>query len=269
MNTNKAILLIIDGQNDFCDPTGSLYVNGAEKDMDRLSKMVNDNQKQIVNIYATLDSHQVNAIFHPSWWIDSNGIPPSPFTIISANDVDTGKWRAKNPSLQKWSSEYVHKLELDGKYALCIWMEHTLIGSWGACVYKQLSDALYSWERNRGKKVNYQSKGSNPYTESYSALKAEVEFSGDPTTMLNTQFIDALKTGMDILVGGEAYTHCVYSTLKDIIEEFSDEQVKQIVILEDCTSPVVAPGLEHLKGEVDAYFKSHGVRFSTSTTYFA
>ena len=27
-------LLIIDPQNDFCDPSGALYVGGAENDMD-------------------------------------------------------------------------------------------------------------------------------------------------------------------------------------------------------------------------------------------
>jgi len=39
-------LLIIDPQVDFCDPSGALYVPGAEKDMERLSEMVKRFGKQ-------------------------------------------------------------------------------------------------------------------------------------------------------------------------------------------------------------------------------
>jgi hypothetical protein len=39
--SNKAVLLVIDPQVDFCDPKGNLYVNGADKDMVRLADMVN------------------------------------------------------------------------------------------------------------------------------------------------------------------------------------------------------------------------------------
>ena len=33
-------LLVVDGQFDFCDPAGALYVPGADEDMKRLSKMM-------------------------------------------------------------------------------------------------------------------------------------------------------------------------------------------------------------------------------------
>ena len=33
-------LLIIDPQNDFCDPNGALFVPGADEDMKRLASMV-------------------------------------------------------------------------------------------------------------------------------------------------------------------------------------------------------------------------------------
>ena len=36
----KTVLFIVDMQNDFCLPTGSLYVPGAEKDAERLSLLI-------------------------------------------------------------------------------------------------------------------------------------------------------------------------------------------------------------------------------------
>lgn len=36
----KIHLLIIDPQNDFCSPDGSLYVHGAEQDMQRLADFI-------------------------------------------------------------------------------------------------------------------------------------------------------------------------------------------------------------------------------------
>ena len=36
----KTVLLIVDMQNDFCLPSGSLYVPGAEKDVERLSRLI-------------------------------------------------------------------------------------------------------------------------------------------------------------------------------------------------------------------------------------
>ena len=36
----KIHLLVIDPQNDFCDPNGSLFVPGADEDIKRLAEMV-------------------------------------------------------------------------------------------------------------------------------------------------------------------------------------------------------------------------------------
>ena len=75
-------LLVIDPQKDFCDPTGALYVKGAEKDMERLAAMVDKNGDKIDDIRVTLDSHQKIHIAHPICWQDAKGNHPAPFTII-------------------------------------------------------------------------------------------------------------------------------------------------------------------------------------------
>jgi nicotinamidase-related amidase len=100
MGTNKAILLIIDPQVDFCDPKGNLYVGGAEKDVSRATKMINDNINLIERINITLDSHQYVHIAHPVFWVNSKGEHPNIFTIINVEDVENGTWRTTNPAMQ-------------------------------------------------------------------------------------------------------------------------------------------------------------------------
>lgn len=61
----KIELLIIDPQNDFCNPNGSLYVPGAERDMQNLSNMVRRLKGKLADIHVTLDSHRRVDISHP------------------------------------------------------------------------------------------------------------------------------------------------------------------------------------------------------------
>ena len=58
-------LLIIDPQNDFCDPSGALYVPGADKDMDNVADFILAKKDKLDDIHATLDSHHFIDIAHP------------------------------------------------------------------------------------------------------------------------------------------------------------------------------------------------------------
>lgn len=55
MNTQ---LVIVDPQHDFCDPSGALYVDGAERDMERLAIFVRKATPVLDDIHVSLDSHQ-------------------------------------------------------------------------------------------------------------------------------------------------------------------------------------------------------------------
>lgn len=85
--------LIIDPQNDFCSPTGSLYVQGADKDAERLATMMTAMMPSIDDIHVTLDTHHTVSIFHPIFWSDVKGTSPDPFTMITHDEVVGGKWR--------------------------------------------------------------------------------------------------------------------------------------------------------------------------------
>lgn len=261
-------LLVIDPQHDFCHPKGALSVPGAEDDMKRLADMVNTHGDKIDDIRVTLDSHHYVHIAHPICWVDKNGNHPNPFTVITEADV-TGPnplWRAYNPGWQNRQVEYVKKLKEGGRYVLCIWPPHCLIGSNGHQVLPVFFDALIEWQKQFAV-VDYVTKGSNVFTEHYSVVKADVPDPTDPGTNINTGFIQRLESADKILVAGEASSHCVRNSVCDIVEEFGEEHAQKFVILEDAMSPV--PGFEYLHDEFFEFCKAKKINFSTTTTFFS
>jgi nicotinamidase-related amidase len=243
--TAKTRLLIIDPQVDFCDgpANGALPVPGAWADLDRLAALVDRLGGAIDAIDVTLDSHHAMDIAHGPWWIDPSGAHPAPFTLISAQGVESGAWSAANPAFRERSLRYVRALEAGDKYALLIWPTHCLIGSPGHAVQPNLLAALRRWEESGFGFVNFVPKGANPFTENYSAIAAEIPDASDPATMTNTTLLDRLRDSDCVLVGGEALSHCVKATVTDIADALGQGLMDRFVLLSDCASAVPAlPG---------------------------
>jgi len=264
----KVVLLVIDGQVDFCDPTGNLYVKGADKDMERLAKMVTRCKGDIDDVICTLDSHHYVHIAHPVWWVDENGNHPNPFTLITEADVlgTRPKWKAFNPGYQQRSVEYVQSLQKNGRYVLCVWPPHCLISGKGYGLQPVLFDALLEWEKQFAA-VNYVTKGSNIFTEHYSACQADVFDPEDPKTGLNTDLIKLLQDPDVALIGlaGEASSHCLASTATDIANNFGEENIKKITLIEDACSPVT--GFEKLATDFINNMTKRGMKVTTSDRF--
>ena len=232
------LLLLIDMQNDFCHPEGSLYVPGAEEDAKRVAAFIRNNAGQISHITMTQDNHQVKDISHPSFWVDEHGRYPEPLTRISSDDIIKGKWQARFQ--QDHAHQYIHKLEEQGDYPHTIWPEHCLEGSFGAAGNQQVMESVADWARDQGKFYELVRKGTNPYTEHFGALKANVPIAGEPETQLNEDLVARLRGFDRIFLAGEARTHCVAYTLRQL-NAFEDI-VSKITILEDGMSNI--PGFE-------------------------
>jgi nicotinamidase-related amidase len=263
-------LLVIDPQVDFCDPNGNLYVDGAEKDMERLANMVKSFGQRIKKIHVTLDCHHLIDVAHPQMWRNSDGNNPDPFTIFGSKEIKDGVWMPVIPSLRQKFIDYCEGLEASGRYPLCIWPPHCLIGSAGNNVIPILFDALKEWEEMKVDNIDYVSKGSNPFTEHYSAVKAEVPDAQDPSTQLNTRLIQTLMEADKILIAGEAGSHCVANTVKDIADGFQDDSyVKKMVLLEDCISPVQSPVVDFpaVQAQFIADMKARGMQTANSTDF--
>lgn len=270
----KVHLVVIDPQTDFCNPKGSLYVPGAEGDMERLAGLVRRLKTKLTDIHVTLDSHRVVDISHPIWWKDSSGKNPDPFTIITAQDLKDGKWTTTQPGMYKRSLAYLESLEAGGRYPHVIWPYHCLIGDEGHTVVPVLSAAIHEWERERFAQADYITKGSNPWTEHFSGVKAEVPDPEDPTTQVNAGFIQTLEDADVILLAGEALSHCLLSTIEDIANAFSDPAyIGKMVLLQDAASVIPDPPGTTLFSDKVANFLStmqtKGMQISTTDKFLA
>jgi nicotinamidase/pyrazinamidase len=257
---SKTHLLIIDPQNDFCDlpadwcpanPVSgerllpALPVAGAHADMLRLAALVGNGAAQISAITVTLDSHHRFDIAHPTFWQTGAGGNVAPFTPITAAQVRQGQFAPKDASMRERALVYMDELERRGRYTLMVWPVHCEIGSWGHNVHAAVKAAYNQWEDLHQTQVQKINKGSNPWTEHYSALQAEVPDAADAATQLNTGLIASLDQADMIVVAGEASSHCVRATVEHLVDHLPSGCVGKVVLLTDCMSPVAGFDLAH------------------------
>ena len=275
-------LLIIDPQNDFCDlpadwrpidpVTGhvtspALPVAGAHADMLRLAKLIREGASGLSAIGVTLDSHHRLHIAHPTFWKTRAGEAVEPFTPITAAQVRHGDYAPKDLSMLPRALAYMDELERRGRYTLMVWPVHCEIGSWGHNVHPAVKAAYNLWEDSRLAMVQKISKGSNPWTEHYSALQAEVPDENDPATQLNRVLIASLDRADQIVIAGEASSHCVKATTEHIVDNLPSGRSDKVVLLTDCMSPVGGFEAQHQAFLDD--MASRGVVLSTHAEILA
>lgn len=276
----KVHLIVIDGQNDFCDipeaecPTiggvkikPALPVAGANADMGRIARLIRRVGPRLADIHCTMDSHRKFDIAHPMPWMDQNQQRPGPFTLISDKDVEAGIWGPRNPRFHKRFLDYVKALQAGGKFTLCIWPEHCLIGTWGHNIHAELNAALQEWSDKEVATVDYVTKGSNVWTEHYGALMAEVPDPSDPGTALNTDFLTILSEADVIGVTGEASSHCVRHTVDQILQNIGDAHVRKFHLITDCMSSVGAiPNVVDFPKLTQAWFQDTRSKYGVTLT---
>jgi nicotinamidase-related amidase len=256
-------LLIIDPQNDFCTPYGALYVPGSVDDVINLTDMICLLENEIEKIYVTLDAHHPVDIAHAIWFKNEAGEHPKPFTEITATDLKNNTWKTSIPELQNYTLYYLETLEKNGRYKHIIWPEHCLIGTKGANIVPQLSSAINIWATNTFRTAAYLSKGNNPHTEHFSAIRAEVPDTQDPTTQLNIELVQNLERANTILIAGEAGSHCVANTCIDLANNFfNPKSVEKMTLLTNTISPV--PGFELLQEKFINDLVGRGMKTTTT-----
>jgi nicotinamidase/pyrazinamidase len=231
-------LLIIDPQNDFCDPRGSLFVPGADQDMLRLASFVRSARQRLDEVVITLDSHPTVAIERPTFWKRGDGGPVAPFTQITHAQVAAGEYAPIDSSLRPKVMAYLQALESQGRYKLMVWPVHCVVGAWGHNIHGGVLEAVAQWECQVQRGAFKVLKGQNPLTEQYSAVRAEVPSQDDPRTQTNRELIAKCRPTGLLFVAGEAASHCVAATLDHLFEELSADESSRVVLLKDCMSPV-------------------------------
>jgi nicotinamidase/pyrazinamidase len=261
-------LLIIDPQNDFCDfapapgATPALPVAGADADLQRVAALIDAAGDRLDAITVTLDSHHRLDIAHPGFWRRGDGAAVDPFTPITAAQVRAGEFQPRAPTALPRTLAYLDELEVRGRYTLMVWPVHCEIGSWGHNVHAGVRAAYNRWEEARQATVQKVVKGSNPWTEHYSAVQAEVPADDDPATALNTALLADLDRFDLILVAGQASSHCVKATTEHIVQHLPGGRPERLVLLTDGMSPV--GGFEPQAAAFLADMQARGVRLMTT-----
>lgn len=273
----RICLLAVDVQNTFCIPGFELFVGGqsgigAVKDNIRLCQFIYRNLGSLTEIVPTLDTHTAMQIFHPIFWVDRNGEHPAPAaTIISLEDVEQGHWQV-NPAiaasltqgdyetLQHYALHYTRELTREGKYPLTIWPYHSMLGGIGHALVSAVEEAIFFHCIARHSQTHFELKGNNPLTENYSVLRPEVlqGSRGQMIAQKNTALIRRLLTFDAVVVAGQAKSHCVAWTIANLLTEMraiDPSLARKVYLLEDCTSPVVVPGVVDFTAQADAAFQ--------------
>jgi nicotinamidase-related amidase len=209
-------------------------------------------------------------IFHSVFWVNANGEHPAPFTLISEEDVENGRWKF-HPALghslgidedyaQRHLLNYAKALKEGGKYDLTIWPYHVMLGSIGHALVPAVEEAIFFHGMARHSQASFQVKGDNPFTEHYSVLGPEVLEGpdGEPIAQKNIPFIEKLLQFDAVIIAGQAKSHCVAWTIDDLLQGIyvRDEKLaERVYLLEDCTSPVVVPGAMDYTDEANAAFQ--------------
>ena len=271
----RICLLAVDVQNTFCIPGFELFVGGrsgtgAVDDNRRLCEFVYRNLGAITQIVPSLDTHQAMQVFHPVWLIDGQGKHPAPYTLVSAEDIESGRWRLNPEAPESLGIDpeyaarelayYTRRLAEGGKYQLTIWPYHALLGGIGHALVSAVEEAFFFHGIARSSQPAFQVKGDRPLTEHYSMLGPEVTEGpdGEPLASRNTALVEELLEFDAVIVAGQAKSHCVAWTIDDLLEG-DDARVnrlaERVYLVEDCTSPVVVPGAVDYTDEADAAFE--------------
>jgi nicotinamidase-related amidase len=288
---SKTWLMLIDVQDTFCIPGFELYVGGrsgrgAVDDNVRLCEFIYRNLGSITQITATMDTHMTMQVFHAIFFVDKNGNHPAPYTDIHVSELHNGTWTF-NPALagqfdiapeygQQMMIHYAEQLQKSGKYALTVWPYHAMLGGIGHALVSSVAESLFFHSIARLAQTDIVIKGDTPFTENYSVIGPEV-LTGPMDELLgkhDQKFIQQLQECDRLIVAGQAKSHCVAWTVSDLLEDIAvtdPELAKKVYLLEDCTSPVVVPGVvDHTDAADAAYerFAKAGMNLVKSTDNF-
>ena len=224
----------------------------------------------ITQICPTMDTHQTMQIFHSIYIVNDKGEHPAPFTLISEEDILKGIWKF-NPALcysfqinedygQRHLFYYAKKLKEGGKYDLTIWPYHGMLGGVGHALVALLEEAIFFHGIARYSQPDFHIKGDKPFTEHYSVLGPEVLKGpqGEPIGQKSDKFFRKLLQFDAVIIAGQAKSHCVAWTIDDLLQDILTQDrklVEKVYLLEDCTSPVVVPGVIDYTDQANDVFK--------------
>jgi nicotinamidase-related amidase len=284
----KIALILVDEQITFCIPGFELFVagrsgNGAVDDTRRLCSFIYRNLGAITQISATMDTHEAIQIFHPVFLVNEKGAHPTPYSLVSSEDIRQGRWKF-NPAVakslgvseeygQRHLQYYTEELKRRGKYEYTIWPYHAMLGGIGHALAPSVEEAVFFHSIARNSQPDIQVKGRNPFTEYYSAIGPEVlaDSDGRPLAQRNGAFLQKVIDYDMVIITGQAKSHCLNWTIADLLSDIRARDASlagKVYLLEDTCSAVVVPGAVDYTDDADQafqLFKDAGMHLVRST----
>jgi len=270
-------LLLVDVQNTFCIPGFELFVGGASgraavEDNRRLCEFVYRNLGSITRMVPSLDTHHAMQIFHAAWLVDAEGNRPEPMTQVTAEDARERRWRVDlevaiaagvDPEYaQRHLEHYTRQLADSGKYDLTVWPYHAMLGGIGHALVSAVEEAVFFHGLARRSSPRFCVKGELSLTEHYSMLGPEVTEGADAEPIGGTDhaLVETLLSFDAVIVAGQAKSHCLAWTIDDLLAHRSVQEqtlAERTYLLEDCTSPIVVPGVVDYTDQADSAFERY------------
>jgi nicotinamidase-related amidase len=274
-DTFRIALLAVDVQNTFCMPGFELFVaggsgRGAVDDSRRLCEFLYRNLGVITQVIPTMDTHQAMQIFHAGYLVNERGEHPPAYTQVSVEDLASGRWTADPKVARSLGVDpddakqhllhYVRTLRNTGKYELSIWPYHSMLGGIGHALVPAVEEAIFFHTLARHSPADFRLKGDNPATEHYSVLGPEVttDAQGREIARKDHKLLERLLSFDAVIIAGQAKSHCVAWTVEDVLAALPDRDrnfANRIYLLEDCTSPVVVPGVVDFTEQADEAYR--------------
>ena len=279
----KRVLVVgIDWQNDFVipdasavapgEPYGSLSVPGAKGDIERFTRFIYNNFEKITRVMLSIDTHYAYQIFHRAMWRDADGKPVAPYTLINTQALNEGKYKFVGGDPRK-AAQCVEYLEKAGKGGVFVWPDHCLTATFGWNLETQLMQMVTFHSAARNVEPIFAFKGTDKYSEMYGILEPEYNPNGIVTKLILDAIASFDPTTGDlkdmkwdkIFIGGEAGSHCLLESTKQILNRFKNnpDVIQRVYILEDCTSAVT--GFEQQMKDAFDEFKRLGANIVKST----
>jgi nicotinamidase-related amidase len=135
-----------------------------------------------------------------------------------------------------------------------------MLGGIGHALVSAVEEAIFFHGVARHSRPEFHVKGDNPLTEHYSVLGPEVTEGpdGDRLGGEDAGLLATLRSFDAVVVAGQAKSHCVAWTIDDLLEHDDLRQLAECTyLLEDCTSPIVVPGVVDYTKQADAAFERY------------
>lgn len=242
--SKNTVLLVIDPNNDFVDPKGSVYIPGADLAMEKLSKFILTKGDEINSIYLSQNSHLKYHITLKSFWTigpENKGVDlvPKDNTVISALDVKNQIWLPQFHDYYK-VVEYLEQLEAIGEKNI-IRPDNCIYGSWGWCFPDHLVNSLNEWTMM---------KGGRGYSIVQRGLRREREMDGifsykvpreDYKPAHSGLLVNILINYERILIAGQAKDEIVANTIRTMLNNSLVDiydVLGKLVFLDDLLTPI-------------------------------